>query len=217
MSTGATEEKLWRDDSSTTACHLCQQMFGIVTRKHHCRGCGQIICHKCSGNKKDLPKTYGYSTAQRVCDQCAALCDANGLISPQHILSQRRKKAEEAAMGHQDKELQKAYATLGVTQGVSDAEFKSAVKASKLKSHPDRGGTQAAFEAVNRAFEIITVQRNNRQGNSTTANENGPAEAPSNSTEALPEGVCMAQECQTCHRPFGIITRSQHRRSIPSP
>jgi len=29
-------------------CYRCRVEFGMFTRKHHCRACGQIFCDKCS-------------------------------------------------------------------------------------------------------------------------------------------------------------------------
>ncbi|PKU31189.1 hepatocyte growth factor-regulated tyrosine kinase substrate isoform x1 [Limosa lapponica baueri] len=37
-------------------CHRCRVQFGVVTRKHHCRACGQIFCGKCSSKYSTIPK-----------------------------------------------------------------------------------------------------------------------------------------------------------------
>uniref|UniRef100_A0A3P8ZU61 Hepatocyte growth factor-regulated tyrosine kinase substrate n=1 Tax=Esox lucius TaxID=8010 RepID=A0A3P8ZU61_ESOLU len=37
-------------------CHRCRVQFGVMTRKHHCRACGQIFCGKCSSKYSTIPK-----------------------------------------------------------------------------------------------------------------------------------------------------------------
>lgn len=41
----------WAADNSTDECVQCAAKFNIVTRRHHCRICGQIFCNKCTTNK----------------------------------------------------------------------------------------------------------------------------------------------------------------------
>eukprot|EP01060_Flectonema_neradi_P024917 TRINITY_DN33796_c0_g1_i1.p1 TRINITY_DN33796_c0_g1~~TRINITY_DN33796_c0_g1_i1.p1 ORF type:complete len:202 (+),score=22.21 TRINITY_DN33796_c0_g1_i1:70-675(+) len=60
----------WQEDSSWgTCCELaCKKRFGIMTRKHHCRGCGFIFCSlHCS--QHTAISEFGYTSA-RVCDNC---------------------------------------------------------------------------------------------------------------------------------------------------
>ena len=37
-------------------CNRCRVAFGMMTRQHHCRACGQVFCHKCSSKSCNLPK-----------------------------------------------------------------------------------------------------------------------------------------------------------------
>ncbi|XP_053157237.1 hepatocyte growth factor-regulated tyrosine kinase substrate isoform X3 [Hemicordylus capensis] len=50
-------------------CHRCRVQFGVVTRKHHCRACGQIFCGKCSSKCSTIPK-FGIEKEVRVCEPC---------------------------------------------------------------------------------------------------------------------------------------------------
>lgn len=54
----------WVKDADRTCCRDCGVQFGTYTRRHHCRGCGEVLCHDCA---PALPKSGG----QRVCKQCS--------------------------------------------------------------------------------------------------------------------------------------------------
>ena len=38
----------WVNDKSVSQCIECNEIFTFLNRKHHCRHCGNIFCHKCS-------------------------------------------------------------------------------------------------------------------------------------------------------------------------
>eukprot|EP01044_Picomonas_judraskeda_P000356 COSAG03_NODE_16_length_21807_cov_27.080247_4_plen_442_part_00 len=59
----------FKDDSSVSACELCDKAFGGLFGpwKHHCRMCGGIFCDSCSAEKCEVP---GFSGKQRVCGPC---------------------------------------------------------------------------------------------------------------------------------------------------
>ncbi|KAK6180368.1 hypothetical protein SNE40_012537 [Patella caerulea] len=56
----------WKDSD---VCTRCRVQFSVVQRKHHCRACGEIYCHKCSSKTSIIPK-YGIEREVRVCDSC---------------------------------------------------------------------------------------------------------------------------------------------------
>ena len=61
----------WMRDEAVTECYDCKANFGTFRRKHHCRLCGQIFCHRCAGNLVN-GKRFGYPAPEdlRVCDFC---------------------------------------------------------------------------------------------------------------------------------------------------
>lgn len=68
---------VWIDNSARSKCALCNATFGTFTRKHHCRRCGEIVCDKCSGHKKNVAHPAVNPEAKepekqpvRVCDSC---------------------------------------------------------------------------------------------------------------------------------------------------
>ncbi|XP_033897261.2 hepatocyte growth factor-regulated tyrosine kinase substrate-like isoform X12 [Acipenser ruthenus] len=79
-------------------CHRCRVQFGVMTRKHHCRACGQIFCGKCSSKYSSIPK-FGIEKEVRVCEPC---------------FEQLNKKAEGKAAG--SSELPPEYLTSPLSQ-----------------------------------------------------------------------------------------------------
>ena len=54
------EQKLiWAKDSECKTCHCCGRPFTLSFRKHHCRGCGHIICDDCSRGPPDVELVRG--------------------------------------------------------------------------------------------------------------------------------------------------------------
>eukprot|EP01117_Protostelium_nocturnum_P012287 TRINITY_DN4522_c0_g1_i2.p1 TRINITY_DN4522_c0_g1~~TRINITY_DN4522_c0_g1_i2.p1 ORF type:complete len:809 (+),score=261.53 TRINITY_DN4522_c0_g1_i2:417-2843(+) len=60
---------IWVHDSASNNCMLCQKAFGFITRKHHCRSCGILVCSSCSGQKTFLPN-IDPNERVRVCTKC---------------------------------------------------------------------------------------------------------------------------------------------------
>ena len=72
---------VWRKDDDHDRCLICEAEFGMLTRRHHCRACGWVVCDDCSDNRKKLrtimKETGPYrvradavSGPYRVCDLC---------------------------------------------------------------------------------------------------------------------------------------------------
>ncbi|XP_062976227.1 hepatocyte growth factor-regulated tyrosine kinase substrate isoform X3 [Elgaria multicarinata webbii] len=112
-------------------CHRCRVQFGVVTRKHHCRACGQIFCGKCSSKYSTIPK-FGIEKEVRVCEPCYEHLNkkAEGkgtattelppeyLTSPLSQQSQMPPKRDETAL-QEEEELQ-----LAIALSQSEAEEK---------------------------------------------------------------------------------------------
>ncbi|XP_042575741.1 hepatocyte growth factor-regulated tyrosine kinase substrate-like isoform X3 [Cyprinus carpio] len=118
-------------------CHRCRVQFGVMTRKHHCRACGQIFCGKCSSKYSTIPK-FGIEKEVRVCEPCFEILNkkAEGkaastgqselppeyLTSPLSQQSQMPPKRDEAAL-QEEEELQ-----LAIALSQSEAEEKERKK-----------------------------------------------------------------------------------------
>ncbi|XP_043384569.1 hepatocyte growth factor-regulated tyrosine kinase substrate isoform X7 [Chelonia mydas] len=116
-------------------CHRCRVQFGVVTRKHHCRACGQIFCGKCSSKYSTIPK-FGIEKEVRVCEPCYEHLNkkADGktaattelppeyLTSPLSQQSQLPPKRDETAL-QEEEELQ-----LAIALSQSEAEEKERMR-----------------------------------------------------------------------------------------
>lgn len=66
---------VWIPDDCVNACMLCLEKFTLIKRRHHCRGCGIIICSSCSPGKLQLP--YDNFASGRVCRKCYRRAEKN--------------------------------------------------------------------------------------------------------------------------------------------
>ncbi|XP_062072495.1 hepatocyte growth factor-regulated tyrosine kinase substrate isoform X1 [Lepus europaeus] len=136
-------------------CHRCRVQFGVVTRKHHCRACGQIFCGKCSSKYSSIPK-FGIEKEVRVCEPCYEQLNkkAEGkaaaptelppeyLTSPLSQQSQLPPKRDETAL-QEEEELQLA---LALSQ--SEAEEKERLRQkSSYTAYPKAEPTPVASSA----------------------------------------------------------------------
>ncbi|QSZ30089.1 hypothetical protein DSL72_004609 [Monilinia vaccinii-corymbosi] len=48
----------WQPDSEVTQCPICTASFGWLSRKHHCRKCGRVVCNSCSPHRITIPYQY---------------------------------------------------------------------------------------------------------------------------------------------------------------
>ncbi|KAI3617565.1 hypothetical protein CBS9595_003474 [Malassezia furfur] len=61
--------KYWMADETAKECRDCLLPFTPLRRRHHCRICGQIFCHKCCSNIVPGAR-FGHADAIRTCNQC---------------------------------------------------------------------------------------------------------------------------------------------------
>nr|XP_040578903.1 FYVE, RhoGEF and PH domain-containing protein 6-like [Lepeophtheirus salmonis] len=59
---------VWIPDKKVSMCQKCAIEFSVLTRRHHCRGCGIVTCFYCSDNR--APLKYLNYKSDRVCDEC---------------------------------------------------------------------------------------------------------------------------------------------------
>jgi len=50
----------WGRDEDHLTCLGCGKEFGLVRRRHHCRGCGRVLCDACTPPPRmELPPSFG--------------------------------------------------------------------------------------------------------------------------------------------------------------
>ncbi|XP_027704657.1 rabankyrin-5 [Vombatus ursinus] len=69
------KEPPWCDGSN---CYECMAKFGVTTRKHHCRHCGRLLCHKCSTKEIPIIK-FDLNKPVRVCNICFDVLTLGGV------------------------------------------------------------------------------------------------------------------------------------------
>eukprot|EP01156_Anaeramoeba_ignava_P005526 Anaeramoba_ignava/a269_31.p1 GENE.a269_31~~a269_31.p1 ORF type:complete len:278 (-),score=115.31 a269_31:25-858(-) len=65
----STEKLEWIPNEQARQCYVCDSLFTAWKRKHHCRKCGQVVCHSCSSHKVMLPNQSS-TKPSRICDIC---------------------------------------------------------------------------------------------------------------------------------------------------
>lgn len=66
----APEKGSWVRDEDANYCMCCRRsVFTMLTRRHHCRRCGRVVCYSCSAKRMSVPKLYA-DVPVRVCDDC---------------------------------------------------------------------------------------------------------------------------------------------------
>ncbi|CAL2032665.1 unnamed protein product [Caenorhabditis brenneri] len=66
----------WIPDSECPLCMLCNTKFTILTRRHHCRACGRVLCGSCCNEKavlEYLQEEGKKPQAVRVCKPCSSM------------------------------------------------------------------------------------------------------------------------------------------------
>lgn len=73
----------WIRDDEATHCMSCRRaVFTMLTRRHHCRQCGRVVCHACSTKRALIPSLYA-DVRVRVCDDCHRQLELNELKATQ--------------------------------------------------------------------------------------------------------------------------------------
>ncbi|KAK7167101.1 hypothetical protein R3I94_001487 [Phoxinus phoxinus] len=104
-------------------CHRCRVQFGVMTRKHHCRACGQIFCGKCSSKYSTIPK-FGIEKEVRVCEPCFEILNNHSpeekseqpSVNSEEQKKQTSRKAEGKAASAGQSELPPEYLTSPLSQ-----------------------------------------------------------------------------------------------------
>ena len=63
-------EPEWMKDSLCNECNICARYFTWLSRKHHCRFCGTVVCNECSQHRALLPLRFALRETARVCIPC---------------------------------------------------------------------------------------------------------------------------------------------------
>ena len=69
----------WIDDRASQRCtgRSCHVVFdGLVERRHHCRFCGNLFCHRCSARRPRSPSSSRACAPSQACARACRSCAA---------------------------------------------------------------------------------------------------------------------------------------------
>eukprot|EP00754_Rhynchopus_humris_P022524 Rhum_TRINITY_DN14795_c30_g1::Rhum_TRINITY_DN14795_c30_g1_i1::g.118382::m.118382 len=74
----------WVPDQARTTCTFCTRTFHIFFRRHHCRGCGAILCSACTTRASGtaLPPRWQNARLCATCNSSLLLFSASSLRPP---------------------------------------------------------------------------------------------------------------------------------------
>jgi hypothetical protein len=65
VNTHANPQNNWVLDDASPSCQVCGALFTMIRRRHHCRRCGVLLCHRCSAYFED-----DKGMTRRLCRDC---------------------------------------------------------------------------------------------------------------------------------------------------
>uniref|UniRef100_A0A914KYJ6 Hepatocyte growth factor-regulated tyrosine kinase substrate n=1 Tax=Meloidogyne incognita TaxID=6306 RepID=A0A914KYJ6_MELIC len=151
-------------------CYRCRVEFGVFTRKHHCRACGQIFCDKCSNKQMLLPQ-FGIEKKVRVCEACF-----DKKTVQQQPKAEINKAAEEAAAREkalkeaEAKEQEELELALAISQSEAEAKQKyngidlSYINKATNDNSISSGYGGQKFEPPPQTFPVIGKDESNLSG-----------------------------------------------------
>ena len=84
----------WIPDSEAANCMICDAKFTMVRRRHHCRGCGHVLCSICCSDKFQL--NYMDGKEGRVCKPCKNILERLAKAEGSNTDSQRTSRPNPA-------------------------------------------------------------------------------------------------------------------------
>ena len=146
----------WVEDSKTAACMACGAAFTNMTRRHHCRMLGIVVCDACSTRRAVLPGQG--SGGARVCDAAFNVVLHLGRLAQRYDVQEetaRRARAAREALEEQDEAarveqqrmelLQAGAAARAAARSVAGASSSSSAATSAASRHRDVGAAQGAM------------------------------------------------------------------------
>ncbi|XP_066559417.1 FYVE, RhoGEF and PH domain-containing protein 2 isoform X2 [Amia ocellicauda] len=104
----------WIRDGLVSMCMRCGEPFNaIIRRRHHCRACGYVVCHKCSDYKAALQ--YDENKLNRVCRDCYGIL--GGQMDSREKEDKKRGILEKEAGEVSERSLMCSFLTLMDKQG----------------------------------------------------------------------------------------------------
>jgi hypothetical protein len=166
-STNMSKHAHWKPDGIVLQCENCKKKFSLLTRKHHCRRCGRILCSGCSAAQVRFVR--GSQKAKRVCEACAAAASSEAAASAmQAAVDYTMKRTKEREVGARKKVGASAKGSRAPTQALEAAASAQEVYKTALRERSEHVQDSATGSLFETATQLIHV-RIDRGGSSADA------------------------------------------------
>lgn len=105
------QEAFWKPDEESQSCDRCNEKFTFLSRRHHCRCCGNIFCKKCTANfalydtqRVKIVKNPEYDweyPPYRTCESCFQMLRSQDLISSKYHYEEIQCQEENTPQGEE--------------------------------------------------------------------------------------------------------------------
>ncbi|KAI6234616.1 Hepatocyte growth factor-regulated tyrosine kinase substrate [Aphelenchoides fujianensis] len=189
----------WAEGDS---CFRCRVEFGIFTRKHHCRSCGQVFCDKCSSRQMMLPH-LGIEKKVRVCETCFNKSFKEPSKPAEKALQQNGERngassnAEEEARQRELQEQEELQLALAISQSEAEAKEQERQRGGSLYRREELGSAAAPFSEPPKMESTPSTSERPREATSNATLMSGmdiKASAPPPSEMSFSSGGPTASE-----------------------
>jgi hypothetical protein len=70
------DKKKWASSSECKNCNVCFKKFGLLTKRHHCRLCGEVLCGSCILSRQVYDSNSHMNIKTKFCKKCIVLVSA---------------------------------------------------------------------------------------------------------------------------------------------
>jgi len=156
----------WVRDEEVIKCYSCFVEFGFFTRRHHCRGCGNVFCSRCTTRKLILPSFS--PKPLRVCERCWRQAEKKLQNLGYSHLSQSEETETPPPLSFPQSDVSEAH-THGIQTSTQEKQGTLELQPFQAESLTDRVVTQTPTAAELRCLDkdLITAMKERGYGEDT--------------------------------------------------
>jgi len=151
---------VWTKDHAGAKCELCSKGFNLITRRHHCRNCGKLVCSSCSPHRLLIPG-ISKSKKQRVCNECKPKIESGSFGSRRSSGS----TPDQSVRGNLDPSLLTSKTDNSASSGHSSAYTQMSTGSGSWMAQSMAMSGSIEESAETRIFKISTPQKDAKRFN----------------------------------------------------